>query len=178
MKVTIFGFAGTGKSSVAGAIAKDLGWEFKSNGNLFRELAEERGVSLNKFERLAEQDDSIDKNVDERTENFGKINDNFVFEARLAWFFIPDSVKIKLACDDDERLRRISNRDGISIDEARMETIDREESIKLRYKNIYGIDDFSNDDHFDFVLDTTEIDLPTVIGKVKDYIINHPDYES
>lgn len=176
MKVTIFGFAGTGKSSVAEAIALDLGWELMSNGNLFREMAAERGMVLNEFEKLAEQDDSIDKEVDARTKAYGETHDNFIFEARLAWYFIPDSVKVKLACEDDERIERIAGRDKISIGEARAQTVEREESIRLRFKEIYGIDDFSSDAHFDFVLDTTDIDLPTVITKVKEYIITHPEY--
>jgi len=177
MKVTIFGLAGTGKSSVARALAKDFNWEYMSNGNLFRELAEEEGMTLNEFEAFAEKNDAIDKKIDARTKEYGEEHNNFIFEARLAWHFIPDSIKIKLACSDEERLRRIAGRDKISIEEARAQTIDREESIKLRFKEIYNIEDFSNDNHFDYVLDTTPIDLRTVIGKVKEYITNHSEFE-
>lgn len=177
MKVTIFGFAGTGKSSVAEAITKDLVWDFMSSGNLFREIAGERGVTLNEFESMAVTDESIDKEVDLRARHYGETHDNFVFEARLAWYFIPDSVKIKLACDDDERFRRIASRDKISIEEAREQTVHREKSYVPRFKEIYGIEDYSRDGNFDFVLDTTPIDLPTVIEKVKNYIINHSEYK-
>lgn len=176
MKVAIFGFAGTGKSSVAEAVAREFGWEFMSNGNLFRDLAKERGMVLNEFEKLAEGRHEIDKEVDKRTAEYGKAHDNFVYEARLAWYFIPDSVKIKLDASDKERLRRISKRDSISLEEARKQTIDREDSIRLRYKEIYGITDFSSDEHFDFVLDTTPHTLEEVIAAVRDYITTHPDY--
>lgn len=176
MKVTIFGLAGTGKTSVGEAVAKKLGWEFMSNGNLFRDLARERGMVLNEFEKLAEGRHDIDKEVDKRTEEYGKTHDNFVYEARLAWHFIPDSVKIKLTAADDERLQRISGRDDISLEEARRQTIDREESIRFRYDEIYHIKDFSSDMHFDFILDTTDIDLPSVIDKIHEYIVTHPDY--
>lgn len=176
MKVTIFGLAGTGKTSVGEAVAQGLGWEFMSNGNLFRDLARERGMVLNEFEKLAEGRHEIDREVDKRTEEYGKTHDNFVYEARLAWHFIPDSIKIKLSATDDERLRRISGRDNISLEEACRQTIDREESIRLRYKDIYEITDFSNDEHFDFVLDTTTLNLPAVILAVREYIVSHPEY--
>lgn len=177
MKVTIFGLAGTGKSSVAEAVAAQLGWEFMSNGNLFRELAKEHGMQLNTFEKLAEKDESIDRKVDAKTKVYGKTHDNFVFEARLAWHFIPDSFKLKLYCEDAERFRRIAGRDRITLEEAARQTEEREQSIRKRYKEIYGIEDFSDDTNFDRVIDTTPIDLAAVINVTKDIITSHPQYQ-
>jgi len=178
MKVTIFGLAGTGKTSVAEAVASDLGWEFMSNGNLFRELARGQGMAISEFDKLVENRQEIDRKVDEQTAEYGRTHDNFIYEARLAWYFIPDSVKIKLDCGDDERIRRVAERDNISLQEARKQTLDREKTYRPRYESLYGIRDFSSDEHFDFILDTTPIDLPTVIANVKAYITTHSQYHS
>ena len=59
MLVTVSGPAGSGKTTFAEALAAELGYEYVSGGDIFRSLADERGVSLVEFNRLAEEDDGI-----------------------------------------------------------------------------------------------------------------------
>jgi cytidylate kinase len=153
-KITIFGLAGTGKSTTGKILKEKLGYEYISTGSIFRTMAENEGMSLNDFEQLSDTTDKYDKELDNKTKEYGENNDNFIFDSRLAWHFIPDSFKIKLDCDFDTRTVRIAEREIKDLDKVRDETIHREDLITKRYKNYYGIEDFSNDKNFDLVVDT------------------------
>lgn len=162
-KITIFGLAGTGKSTAAKMLVENLGYEYISTGNIFRGYAKELGLTLNEFEVVAEKSDEYDKRLDNETEKFGKEKDNFVFESRLAWHFIPDSFKIKLDCNFDTRIQRVVNREQKSFEQVKAETIHREDLITKRYAQYYNIQDFSNDKNFDLVVDTEENNAEQVV---------------
>ena len=155
MKITITGLAGVGTSTTGKLLAQKLGCEFMSGGNIFRSYADELDISLNELETKALTDHSFDKELDARQKKYGEENDTFVFESRLGYYFIPDSVKVKFVCDFDERIRRISQREDRSIEEVKKLTLEREEAIRIRYKDLYDIDNFTDDKHFDLVIDTT-----------------------
>jgi cytidylate kinase len=166
-KITLFGLAGTGTSSTGKLLAKQLGYEFMSSGNMFRAKAESLGVSLSEFERMCMEDPAHDKALDQDVAEFGKTHDNFVVESRLAWHFIPDSVKVKLVCRTDERMRRVAHRDGQTLPEAIALTEHREGLHPLRYREYYGIEDYQADSHFDIVVDTTDISLERVVTTIR-----------
>lgn len=164
-KITIFGLAGTGTTSAGKALAEKLGYLFVSSGNIFREMARENGMTLKELEEISKTDPRHDNKLDRRMKEFGEANDNFIVESRLAWHFIPDSVKIKLFCDFDTRIRRIASRDGISFEEAREHTQHREDAIFERYEKYYGMTDFG-DKNFDMVIDTTNTPIDGVVEKI------------
>jgi cytidylate kinase len=171
MKITIFGLAGTGKSTTARLISEKLGYQYMSTGNIFRSIAKEHGMTLNEFEALCESNEKYDKELDElRVTKYGKENDNFVFESRLAWHFIPDSIKIRLYCNDEERLQRVAYREDKKIDVVRFETEYRENSMRKRYKNLYNIENLDNPDNFDLNIDTTNNSLEKVAQIILDFI--------
>jgi cytidylate kinase len=153
-KITIFGLSGTGKSTAGKMLASKLGYEFMSTGNLFRAHAASLGMTLNELETASEETDIHDKQLDQNTAQYGKTHDQFVFESRLAWYFIPDSFKVCLSCPFDVRTSRIAEREQKPIEVAREETIHRETSSFSRYKDYYGLEDITNPQNFDLVVDT------------------------
>jgi len=72
-----------------------------------RKLAQERNMSLIELSRIAEKDSEIDKEIDKRQAQLGQNLDNFVIDGRLAWYFIPKSIKIYLDVSEKEAARRI-----------------------------------------------------------------------
>ena len=162
-KITIFGLAGTGKSSVGKTLAKKLYCAFVSTGNVFREQAKEAGVLVHEYDKMAEIDPGIDQKLDERIAQIGKIHENLVLESRLGWYFVPDSLKIKFICEDGERFKRVAHRDKISEEEAKRISNIRENSHLERFKKVYGIEDYSADEHFDLIIDTTNIHVSEII---------------
>lgn len=162
-KITIFGLAGTGKTSTGKLLAEKLKYEFQSTGNMFRAVARDLGLSLQELEMLSKKDDKYDKELDNKVVEFGKTHDNFIFESRLAWYFIPDSFKIHLICDYNERIKRVANREGKDFELVKDETENREQAIFERYNNYYGIVNVSDSKNFDLEIDTTFNNLEEVL---------------
>jgi cytidylate kinase len=165
-KITIFGLAGTGTSSVGKKLAAKLGYTYFSSGQLFRKKAEELSLDVYAFDALCNTDPKYDVELDKAIEAFGKENNDFVVESRLAWYFIPDSIKIKLVCDFDERVRRVAGRDRVTIEYARDKTITREFDGVMRYAKTYGIEDFAPDATFNLVIDSTHTPVQEIVDRI------------
>jgi cytidylate kinase len=157
MKITIFWLAWSGTSTVWKALAKELSYDFKSTWNIMREWAEEMWLSLYEFEdKIIKTDKSFDNKLDTKVVKFWENNDNFIFESRLAWNFIPDSFKIYLKCDEDERYNRIQKREWINP-EIVEKNKKRESELVERYKIVYPDINFPpKDDVFELVIDVTD----------------------
>jgi cytidylate kinase len=62
-------------------------------------------------------------------------------------------LKILLIAPKEVRLKRIAQRDGLSLEEAEKRTLYREQIEKERYKRYYGID-VSDPSIYDLIVDT------------------------
>jgi len=156
-KVTIFGLAGTGTTTLGKLLAGQLGYQFVSTGNIFRQQAKEHGLSLYEFELLCNTDPVYDLAIDEQTKKLGQENDGFVLESRLGWYFVPDSFKIKITCSDEVRLGRVATRDQLSLSEAKNKTFKREVDAEKRYQEFYGLTELAPDSAFDLIIDSTHL---------------------
>jgi cytidylate kinase len=139
--VTVSGPHGTGKSTYAKALAAALGLRYVSGGQFFRDLAKERGLTLEGFSRIAAEDPEIDRLIDERTKAEAR-KGGVVIDAQLGAWMVGDlaDVKVLIVASDEVRFKRIAERDRISLSEAKKQTLAREEIQKQRYRNYYGLD--------------------------------------
>ena len=142
MLITVSGPAGSGKSTLAAALADALDYEHVSGGDIFRSLADERGLSLAELNRLAEEDDQIDRDLDSRLRETARQNDELVLESRLAGWMAADFADLKLWLDAplDVRAGRIAEREDKSVETAREETYTRGRSEAERYEEYYDVD--------------------------------------
>lgn len=170
MIVTLSGKAGSGKSTVAKLLAKKLKLEHYSIGDLMRDMARERKISLLELSKRAEKDKSIDTELDKKQIELGK-KDNFVIDSRLAAFFIPQAdFKVFLDCDDKVRAERIM-KDNREIEKSKdaHEMIKgikrREESERKRYKKYYNVDCYDKG-LYDLVVDTSRVSVEGVVGEI------------
>src|SRR4051812_10879124 len=106
--ITIAGAVGAGKSSTAKALAAELGYEHFSSGGLFRQIAKERGVTIEEINKTAELETAIDHAVDERLRELYEKN-HFVIDSRLAFHWMPQSFKVYLNLDTETAATRILN---------------------------------------------------------------------
>lgn len=165
MNITITGNLGSGKSSI-GKVLKEKGYEIVSTGNIFRELAMEKGLSVEEFNKQVNEatrrgDRSVDQMIDDTTARIGRERDNIMFDSRLAWNFVPDSFKVFVITDIDEASRRVFN-DSVransefyeSQEACKKALVHRQEMESVRFKEIYEIDyyDMSN---YNFVIEST-----------------------
>lgn len=167
MQISICGTPGSGKSTVAKIIAKKLGYKYYSVGEVRRQIAEKRGLTILEFNQLKEDTDT---EFDNRQKQMGEKEDNFVIEGRLSFHFVPKSIKfffkadLKKAAERVFRDQRDSEKTYKSVEEARKEMQERMDNDKKRYKKRYGLDPY-NEKQFDYVIDTTSLTIEEVAGK-------------
>jgi cytidylate kinase len=142
MLLTVSGPAGSGKSTTAAGLAEALDLEHVSGGDIFRELAAERGYSPVEFNELAEEDGEIDRDLDRRLYDIAHERDGLVLESRLAGWLAGDAADFRVWLDAPLAVRadRIADREDKPVGVAREETRRREDSEALRYESYYGID--------------------------------------
>jgi len=139
--ITISGPHGTGKSTYAKALADAFQLRYLSAGELFRDLAREKGVTLEAFSKMAAEDPAVDKMIDERTKAEAE-KGGVVIDAQLGGWMVNKlaDVKVLIVAPDDVRFKRIAMREGISVEEARKQTLAREAFQRQRYEKYYGVD--------------------------------------
>jgi len=170
MIITISGKAGSGKSTVAKELARKLDIKHYSIGDLMRQMAKEKNISLTELGKLAEKDDSIDKELDKKQIEL-KNEDNFVIDGRLTAHFIPNAnVKVFLDCDDKVRAERIlkeerKDEDSKDVDEIVEKIKAREQSERKRYKQYYDVD-YYDERLYDLVVNTTSLSVEEVVNKI------------
>jgi len=172
--ITVSGPHGTGKSTYAKALAEALGLRYVCAGEIFRELAKERGLSLAEFSQIAAKDPAIDKIIDERTKAEAKMG-GVVIDAQLAaWMArrVAD-VKVLIVAADEVRFKRIAEREGMSVLEAKRQTVARESIQRERYRKYYGVD-VTDLSIYDLTIDTGRYPIDearsVVIESVRDFI--------
>lgn len=154
--IAVSGLPGAGKSTVARALASELRLRYLSTGELFRSLSKSRGVGLVEAHYVAEQDPSLDLEVDSRAYE-AALEGGVVIDGHLSGWLLSRvaDLKIFLTAPLEVRAARVAERDGTSIKEAMEELIKREESNHKRYLKLYGLD--VNDlSCFDIVLNTAK----------------------
>jgi predicted cytidylate kinase len=154
--ITISGSPGSGKTTVARLVARELALEHVYAGDIFRRQAEASGLSLGDYLRRAETDPSIDRALDEQVKSRAA-RGNAVLEGRLAGFMADQAcapaLKVFLDASEAVRAERIAGREGGATAERLREIQDREASDRRRYREIYGVD-YHDRDRYDLVMAT------------------------
>ena len=168
--ITIAGSPGSGKSSTAKAIACTLGYRHFSSGDLFRQLAVDRGESIEAMNVSAEVQRDIDLKVDNLLQEKYRQEEKLVIDSRMAWSWMPYSFKVFLMLDLDTAAERIFNHlqeegrmseQGNSVQEVRTSIDRRFVSEQKRYNALYGVNP-TDPLNFDVVINTKYNDLNTV----------------
>lgn len=168
MIITISGPIGSGKTTVARAISERFGLKYISAGTVFRQMASDRGMSLEEFSTLAENDPDFDKEIDETQKKLAN-EGNAVVEGRLSGWLIDSDIKIWLGAPLEVRIERVAGREEKNKEKARKETVLREQSEKKRYKEIYNID-MDDISPYHVVLDTSLFDAQGVVEIIESVI--------
>jgi len=156
--ITISGVPGSGKTTVARLLAERLGVPHVYAGDLYRQEAKRRGLSLAAFNELCEGDHSIDRALDAAMAEHARRGD-VVLEGRLAGFLAAenglDALKVWLDASDETRARRVAQREGSDWQEVLEVNRVRHQSDASRYRAIYGYD-LSDHGVYDVVLATDD----------------------
>ncbi len=173
--ITITGESGSGISTVTEKLAQALEYRKFSAGGLFRNLAQQHGMSVEKFNEYAKTNRFIDREIDTLIRRLGQGNE-IVLDSRLGFYWIHDSFKVYLTADRDIAARRIyedtirgrrKGEEAVTIIEAAASIQQQRESTMERYFRDYGID-VGNTNSFDLVVDTdnkTPDDVVAIVRK-------------
>lgn len=179
--VTIGGHVGAGKTTLAARLAEALGYEELYMGGIMRQIAAERGMTIEKFYADLKNDPKLEQSIDERQAKLMQEKDNLVIQGRVAWFFAKGSMStvfdVFLAVDPAVGAQRTSQRPenaGRPLAEVSRANAERTRQEVERYRSLYGIENFLDASHYDFVLDTSNLNedevLATIIAKLKERI--------
>lgn len=142
--ITISGRIASGATTLAHRLAAALGWEILDGGKLFRQFMEEKGLSVSDSE---ERDDDFDLTYEENIKKILTTKNHRIIQSHLAGFDaqgMSKVYKILLICEDEEgidktdiRIDRLSNRDGVSVNEAKREVGEREAQNLQKWRRLY-----------------------------------------
>ena len=155
MRIAISSRSGCGNTTVTRLLAEKLGYTMINF--TFRQMAEECGVDFWEFCRMAEEDYSIDRELDRRQVEMAMAEKDCVLGSRLAIWMLRDAdLKVYLTASAETRARRILRREGGTFEERYRQTVARDSNDSARYMKIYGIDNTTAEEVADIVIATDE----------------------
>ncbi len=169
LRISVGGDIGSGKSTFSKHLAEELNIPRIYIGQFMREEAKSRNMTLDAFNALLEEDDEIDRLMDQKTHETSKKEERGIFEGRVAWHFVekPDA-KVYFSVDAKVAAQRIwEEKDNHLRDQ--YESVDalmkankaRKQSEEARYHSYYAISAYEKK-NYDVVTDTTESSIQQV----------------
>jgi cytidylate kinase len=173
--ITVNGDLGSGKSTVSVGLAERLGLRRISVGDLYREMARQRGMTALQINLHAELDDAIDGTVDKMQKEIAESGEQVVMDSRLAWHFFTHGYKVHLITEPTVAARRVLGRPAnevenyATLEEAKQRLRSRSESERQRFLTRYHADKHALR-NYDLVCDTTRARPEEVVDLVAEAI--------
>jgi CMP/dCMP kinase len=164
MIITIGGSIGSGKTTLADEISRAFNMQHVSVGKIMREMAKEKGMDILEFSKYAEDNPSIDKEIDRKQKSMCH-DGNSVVDGRLSAYMLDANLRLWLDAPLVVRAQRVAKREKTTETRAKKDIIKREESEKKRYKDIYKID---LDDRaiYDLIINTKRFTVEEIVSIV------------
>ena len=185
MIISFCGDEGSGKSTIAKKVAEALNYPRYYMGQIFRDMAKKRNMTVAEYSAFVKTDPSVDREIDDFIVKLANEQSDFVIEGRTAWYFAPKSLKIYLKVSDEEGAKRIFKQlqeqekdmrneinKNATYQDVLQNILNRRKSDDIRYKKFYGIN-IRNPKNYDFVLDTTKLTRDEVFNHVIAFIKEH-----
>lgn len=171
--ITITGQLGSGKSTVAQALAKRLGWLYYSTGMAQRTIASNKGISTVELNQQAISNPDIDAEIDSVFKNPPWGKKPCVVDSRLAFHFIPNSLKVYLHIDPKVAAKRVLTAKGrigekyTTLKEALAYLEKRRQLEQAHFVKNYNLD-IEDSRQFDLIIDTTSLTPEQVCQRIID----------
>jgi cytidylate kinase len=168
IRISISGDPGSGKTTFARTVAEETGFRLITTGNIFRQLAAAKSMSLTALNELAQNKAEIDRQVDDYLVSLNENQENLVLDSRMAWHFVQPSFKIRLTVRPEIAAARIFADDAAlreeftTIEQAVDEVERRRASEILRYKTFYNVD-IGDHKNYNLVIDSSDISPQEVL---------------
>ncbi|WP_083936774.1 AAA family ATPase [Longispora albida] len=166
--VVINGDLGSGKSTVSVRLGERLGLRRVSVGDLYRQMAEERGMTALQLNLHAELDDKVDSYVDQLQSDLAASDEDLIVDSRLAWFFFKDALKVHLITEPGVAAVRVLGRPADTVESYRSAAerlASRSESERFRFLSRYGADK-TRLRNYDLVCDSTRARPEEIVNRI------------
>lgn len=178
--ISISGDPAAGKGTVSKLLSEKLSYDIYKNGDYFRKLAKDKNMTLEEFSDYVALHPEIDKEIEESSKKYAMTHDNFIIDARLGWYSVPESFKIYLKVDPDVAAKRAyydQKRKDVenypSIAEYKKALKKRFDAENTRYKKLYNIDK-TDMSVYDLVIDTSDKNIYDIVDEIiEKYAIWH-----
>jgi cytidylate kinase len=161
--IVVCGDVGTGTTTLAKGLAKKLGWEYLSAGDIFRKYHKEHGIPL--WDK-ASIPDELDKKVDTGFFEKMKKESGLVVDGHYAGWFAKDlkSVfRILLTCDKKVADDRIISRQA-THQETPEQIEERRKQLRDKFKKLYSSEDYEDPEFFNLIIDTTNTSIEDTLS--------------
>lgn len=138
VRIAISGRSGCGNTTVTRILSERF--KFKMVNYTFRNIAEEKGIEFHEFCKIAENDNSWDRYVDDKQVKLAMEGDSILGSRLAIWMLKEADLKVFLTASPDIRASRIHQREGGTFQERKKETEERDARDHARYLKLYDID--------------------------------------
>lgn len=170
--ICICGMAGCGKSTLAKQLANKYELKYFSGGDTLKALAKEIGYKKSgkdwwetkegtRFLQQRIKENKFDKKVDEKLIKLAE-QGNVVLDSWTMPWLLKEGFKVWLEASTEVRAKRITERDGISLEKGLAALKEKDEKTRIIYKKLYGFDLGKDFSPFNTILDTNELDADEV----------------
>jgi cytidylate kinase len=171
--ITVSGPPGCGATSLCTLLSEAIDCPYVSGGDIFRDLAEDRGMDLTQLSAKAQESDEIDRALDRRlhsiAEKWGTSEKPFILESRLAGWIGGEFADLRIYLDAPEEVRKARIKDR---NETAAEMSVREVNEAGRYRSYYELD-VENQSFYDLHLNTARWNKEGVFELVRTAIEEH-----
>ena len=167
--ISIAGHIGGGKSAVCKELQEATGFDVLSTGAILRRIAADRGMSPLQMNDYARMDRAVDDEIDGYLVRLGSADNSVILDSRMAWHFLPNSLKVYLVVDPLVAAERVAQagraeEQHVSTEAALEANQLRQEYEKERFDKLYGVkcDLWRN---YDLVVDSTRA-MPLELSRI------------
>jgi cytidylate kinase len=163
--ITVSGRIASGSTTLAKNLSQKFSWKHIEGGEVFWEaIRKKMGLSPKDTNLRPDEEDKI---FDEELKRILREEKDIVLETKLAGFNAQDIdgiFKILVLCEkngEDQtqiRVDRLLNREGVSVEKAKQEVIERERNDVEKWRKLYGNYDpdwtYWNEKYYDLIVNT------------------------
>ncbi|MCL5019832.1 MAG: cytidylate kinase family protein [Patescibacteria group bacterium] len=163
--ITISGRIGAGATTLAKKLSERLNWSLLEGGEIFAKIHKELNISQ---VDVLQRPDSFDLEFEAQIKKILVKEKHQIIQSHLAGFDaqgIEGVFKILIICRDEEgddkadiRIDRLMNRDGISLEQAKHEILEREKANIEKFRKLYAKNDpnwvYWDKKYYDFIVNT------------------------
>ncbi len=165
--ICLAGLTACGKSTAARRLAERFGLKYVSGGTALKEIALKLGYKARKrgwwesaegirFLKQRQRNPRFDKQIDAELLHWAA-RGNVVFDSWTMPWLSKTGFKIWLEVSAEERARRLTRRDGISLEGARRIIREKDSRTKRIYEHLYGFNLGEDYSPFDLILDSESL---------------------